>query len=166
MRVGFLRLGIVVLAALSASFLPEKSQTQQTPPMTSTATSKPAAPGSETEAISTNISQFAWTPMVPQMGKDSPVISIVHENPKTHSRQFFIRMPPNFHVPAHFHSANETHTVLEGTFIIEANGKRVALTAGGFNHTPSGVVHEAWTPPDQGALIFVTVDGPYDLLQK
>jgi len=118
------------------------------------------------QVISANASDYEWTPMVPQMGKSSPVITVLHEHSKTHSRQFEIRLPPNFHVPAHFHTANETHTVIEGRFVIEANGKRVALGPGGFNYTPGGIVHEAWTPQDTGALIFVTVDGKYDLLQK
>jgi hypothetical protein len=28
---------------------------------------------------------------------------------------------------------------------------------------PSGMVHEAWSPPDQGNVVFITVDGPWDL---
>lgn len=120
----------------------------------------------ENEPTLNNLTDMEWTPMVPQMGKNSPVIAIVHEHPQIHSRQFLIRMPANFHVPAHFHSANETHTVIEGAFIMEVNNKKVVLKQGGFNYTPARMVHEAWTPPDQGALIFVTIDGPYDLLQK
>jgi quercetin dioxygenase-like cupin family protein len=103
--------------------------------------------------------------MVPEMGKYSPMRTVLHEHPVNHSIQFLIRMPPNFHVPAHFHSANETHTVIEGTFIISVKGKKVALSPGGFNYTPARMMHEAWTPPNQGALIFVTIDGPYDILQ-
>jgi quercetin dioxygenase-like cupin family protein len=66
-------------------------------------------------------------------------------------------------VPAHYHTVNETHTAIEGTFIVQVEGKRTFLQPGGFNYTPANVVHEAWTPADKGALIFVTVDGPYDL---
>lgn len=126
------------------------------------ATAKP-----EIEPVTVNQSDVEWLVMVPQLGKFSPTRALLHEHPQNHSSQFLIRMPPNFHVPAHFHSANETHTVIEGTFIIQVRGQeRVALTPGGFNFTPARVVHEAWTPPDKGALIFVTIDGQYDLLQE
>jgi quercetin dioxygenase-like cupin family protein len=131
---------------------------------------KPVPPSGDSaqaqEPVTVNPSDLEWFAMVPQLGKNSPVQAVLHEHPENHSRQFLIRMPPNFHVPAHFHSANETHTVIEGSFIIQVKGKRVALSPGGFNYTPARVVHEAWTPPDKGALIFVTIDGPYDLLQE
>jgi quercetin dioxygenase-like cupin family protein len=119
----------------------------------------------ETEPVTINQSDVEWQAMVPEMGKYSPMRTVLHEHPVNHSIQFLIRMPPNFHVPAHFHSANETHTVIEGTFIISVKGKKVALSPGGFNYTPARMMHEAWTPPNQGALIFVTIDGPYDILQ-
>jgi hypothetical protein len=28
---------------------------------------------------------------------------------------------------------------------------------------PSKTIHEAWTKPDEGSLVFITVDGPWDL---
>lgn len=129
-------------------------------PATSPAPS--STPATES-ALSIDFSQIQWTPMVPEMGTGSPMRSVLHEHPATHSSQFVIRLPPNFHVPAHYHTVNETHTVIEGTFIVQVEGKRSALQPGGFNYTPANAVHEAWTPPDKGALIFVTVDGPYDL---
>jgi len=114
-------------------------------------------------AISIEFSQILWTPMVPEMGTGSPMRSVLHEHPVTHGSQFVIQLPPKFHVPAHYHTVNETHTVIEGTFIVQVEGKRTALQPGGFNYTPANVVHEEWTMADKGALIFVTVDGPYDL---
>jgi quercetin dioxygenase-like cupin family protein len=121
------------------------------------------SPEAKKQVKSINSTQLDWIIMVPALGKQSPVRALLHEDPVTHSSQFLIRMPPNFHVPAHFHGVNETHTVVEGTFIIQANNERIALKPGGFNYTPAQVVHEAWTPENEGALIFVTVDGPYDL---
>jgi len=74
-----------------------------------------------------------------------------------------IRVPKDFHVPQHWHSANETHTVMNGTFIMKCEGRRQALSPGSFNYIPAKMVHEAWTTPDEGALLFITVDGPWDL---
>lgn len=121
------------------------------------------SPEAVKQVLSVNPSQLEWTMMVPALGKQSPMRAVIHENPGNHGLQFLIRMPPNFHVPAHFHGVNETHTVIEGTFIVQVNHERTTLGPGGFNYTPAQVVHEAWTPPNEGCLIFVTVDGPYDL---
>jgi quercetin dioxygenase-like cupin family protein len=81
----------------------------------------------------------------------------------TKSTQLMIRFPPNYHMPAHWHSANETHTVIEGTFIVEAAGKRAELAKGSFNYTPAKLPHEAWTPPGEGALVYMTMDAADDI---
>jgi mannose-6-phosphate isomerase-like protein (cupin superfamily) len=88
----------------------------------------------------------------------------LHVDPKTGATQLLIRSPANYHAEKHWHSANETHTVLSGTFIMQdANGQRAVLGPGSFNYMPSGMVHEAWSPPNEGNVVFITVDGPWDL---
>jgi len=74
-----------------------------------------------------------------------------------------IRVPKNFDVPQHWHTANETHTIVKGTFIIECEGKRETLGVASFNFVPRKTVHEVWTTADEGALLFITVDGGWDL---
>jgi quercetin dioxygenase-like cupin family protein len=127
-----------------------------------------AAPGmshadSVAHSLNINLSDLKWNRMFPELGEKSSEISILHENPNTHATQLLIRVPKDFHVPMHWHSANETHTVIEGTFVMECEGKRVALNAGGFNYMPAHMRHEAWTTPAQGALLFITVDSAWDI---
>jgi mannose-6-phosphate isomerase-like protein (cupin superfamily) len=74
-----------------------------------------------------------------------------------------IRVPPRFHVPLHWHTANETHTIVSGTFVIECDGKREVLTIGSFSYVPGKMAHEAWTTAKEGALLFITVDGAWDI---
>ena len=114
-------------------------------------------------ALNINVRDLKWNRIFPELGDKSSEISILHEDPSTHATQLLIRVPKNFHVPKHWHSANETHTVIEGTFIMECEGKRAALTAGGFNYMPARMHHEAWTTPTQGALLFITVDSAWDV---
>jgi len=110
-----------------------------------------------------NLNDLKWIRMFPELGDKSSEISILHEDPKTHATQLLIRVPKDFHVPMHWHSANETHTLIQGTFVMECEGKRVALNAGGFNYMPARMRHEAWTTPAQGALLFITVDSAWDI---
>lgn len=104
-----------------------------------------------------------WERILPALGSDSPEIAILRVDPRTHATQLMIRVPANFHVTKHWHTANETHTVVSGTFIMDDRGRRVELGPGSFNYMPGRMVHEAWTRPDQGALLFITVDGAWDV---
>ena len=74
-----------------------------------------------------------------------------------------IRVPKDSHVPLHWHSANEMHTIVSGVFVMECEGLRQALPAGSFNYIPSKMKHEAWTTPEEGTVLFITVDGPRDV---
>ena len=104
-----------------------------------------------------------WYRMAPEIGEDSPEITILHVDSTTHAMHLMIRVPSGFTVPEHWHSANETHTVVQGTFIMECEGVRDTLTAGSFNYIPKRMPHRAWTPDAEGTLLLITVDGPWDI---
>ena len=104
-----------------------------------------------------------WEQMFPEFGAGSPEMVILRVDPKTQATQLMIKTPKGFHVPKHWHTANESHTVLSGRFIMECDGKREELGPGSFNYVPSKMIHEAWTPPDTGALLLITVDGAWDI---
>ena len=96
-------------------------------------------------SVSSGYDALPWQPIVPELGADSPQISILRVDPKTQATQLLIRMPKQMHVPMHWHSANETHTVIKGTMWFEHEGQVHELGAGGFNYLParmhsSGVV--------------------------
>ena len=79
-------------------------------------------------------------------------ISILYTNPTTQATYLVIRGPGNQHVPRHWHSSNETITVLKGTFVVAHDGSedKTELKAGGFAYMPAKMIHEAWTG-DAGA---------------
>jgi quercetin dioxygenase-like cupin family protein len=104
-----------------------------------------------------------WEKIVPELGEKSSEIAILRVDPKTNATHLMIRVPKNFHVPKHWHTANETHTIVKGTFIIEGEGKRQTLGQGSWNYVPSKMAHEAWTKPNEGALLFITVDSAWDI---
>lgn len=108
-------------------------------------------------------SEMKWQRIFPELGARSAEITILRVDPSTQATQLMIRVPKNFHVPKHWHSANETHTIMKGTFILASEGKREALGPGSFNFIPTKMVHEAWTRPNEGALLFITVDSAWDV---
>jgi mannose-6-phosphate isomerase-like protein (cupin superfamily) len=91
--------------------------------------------------------EVQWAKMLPELGEASPEMAILHEDPKTHATQLLIRSPKALHVRKHWHSANETHTVITGTATFECGGKKAEFGPGGFNYIPARMVHEAWTGP-------------------
>lgn len=102
-----------------------------------------------------------WQPIVPELGVDSPEISILRVDPVTRATQLLIRVPTRIHVPMHWHSANETHTVIRGNWTFEYGSQRQDLGPGGFNYIPAEMHHQAWASDD--ALVFITVDSAWDI---
>lgn len=112
-------------------------------------------------AMNAKFQDAKWVKMMPQFGDRSPEIAILRVDPTTHATQLLIRTPAAFHVRKHWHSANETHTVITGTAVFECGGTREALGPGSFNYMPAKMPHEAWSPA--GGIVFITVDGAWDI---
>ncbi len=77
-----------------------------------------------------------WQRIAPEAGEWSPEMAILHVAPGTNATQLMIRVPKGQHVPPHWHTANETHTILSGTFLMECDGQKVELGPGSFNYMP------------------------------
>jgi quercetin dioxygenase-like cupin family protein len=120
----------------------------------------PATSGAS-QAMGARYEDLIWQSMVPELGNDSPQISILRVDPKSNATQLLIRTPKKMHVPIHWHSANETHTMIQGTAVFEHEGKREQFGPGGFNYIPAKMQHQAWT--SGGAVVFITVDGAWDV---
>ena len=146
-------LGTVSLLAILV--LPAQSSTHQDHAATRHAGGDPPA------ALSAGYGDLQWQTMVPELGADSPQISILRVDARTRATQLLIRMPKQMHVPMHWHSANETHTVIKGTWVFEHEGQRHELGPGGFNYLPARMHHQAWASDD--ALVFITVDSAWDV---
>ena len=108
-----------------------------------------------------NLSDLKWDKILPDLGANSPEISVLHVDPKTHATSLLIRTPKAIHVRKHWHTANESHTMIIGTATLACDGKKFDLNPGGFNFMPAKMIHEAWLPTN--SLTFITVDGAWDI---
>src|SRR2546428_12084158 len=111
------------------------------------------ATGGASQAMSAPYEDLRWQTMVPELGNDSPQISILRVDPKTNATQLLIRTPKKMHVPIHWHSANETHTMIQGTAVFEHEGKPQQLGPGGFTYIPATMAHRVWTSERSVAFI-------------
>jgi mannose-6-phosphate isomerase-like protein (cupin superfamily) len=103
-----------------------------------------------------------WQPLLPGVEQGSQ-IAILRVDPKTQATELLMRLPPRSHVRPHYHSANETHVVVRGSFLMAHGDKIEELAPGGFNYMPSKMVHEAWSGPGEDTVLFISLDGPWDI---
>ena len=127
-------------------------------------TTAPPSHGASAHDVYQNTKDLKWEKLVPELGDASPEIAFLHKDPQTGAEQLMIRGQANYHAPRHWHTANETHTVVYGTWTMKHDGgeKEKVLGPGGYNYMPSKMVHEGWVGPE-GNLLFITVDGPWDI---
>jgi pimeloyl-ACP methyl ester carboxylesterase/quercetin dioxygenase-like cupin family protein len=117
-------------------------------------------PDSLPNAMLVPVDSLRWEPR--QGGPDQSQIAIVHVDQKTGATQLYFRMVPGFHVPRHWHTANETNVLVRGTFIVQHDGgERVTMKAGDFNFMPRRMIHQAWTDREE-TILFVSLDGRFD----
>lgn len=140
-------LGILLCAALGLSLAQQKEQKNLIE--------------TSTQALATPYASNQWARIHPDLGARSPEIAFLHIDPTTKATKLMIRSTVAIHVPMHWHSANETHTVLRGSMVFEHEGKRDTLGPGGFNYIPKKMPHQAWLPAN--SLVFITVDGAWDV---
>ena len=113
------------------------------------------------QPIFSKYDDLKWAKILPDLGDSSPEISILRVDPKTQATQLMIRTPKAIHIRKHWHSANETHTILQGIATLACDGKKIELGPGSFNYMPAHMIHEAWLPA--GSLTFITVDSAWDV---
>ena len=127
-------------------------------------TSAPASHDGAAHAIYQKYQDLKWEKLRPELGADSAEITILNVDPKSGATQLMIRCPKNYHAPKHWHTANETHYCVYGNFVmLDQDGKAADLSPGSFNYMPSKMLHEGSSKPDQGNLLFISVDGPWDI---
>src|SRR5256885_2034360 len=85
------------------------------------------------QAVFKNYSDLKWSKILPDLGDASPEICILSVDPKTQATKLLIRAPKAIHVRKHWHSANETHTIILGTQTFACDGKRIEQGPGSFN---------------------------------
>ncbi len=136
------------------------TQANPSPASSATASSLPVAENTNAPEFK-KLSEIKWDKILPDLGENSPEISILHVDPTTHATQLLIRTPKAIHVRKHWHTANESHTMIIGTARFECEGIKAEIGPGGFNYMPAKMVHEAWLPAN--SLTFISVDSAWDI---
>jgi quercetin dioxygenase-like cupin family protein len=79
-----------------------------------------------------NNEDLTWEKMLPELGENSPIFSILRVDPKTKETTLKIHFPKAIYIPKHTHNKSETHILLGGTHLFEHNGKRYKVKEHGY----------------------------------
>jgi hypothetical protein len=71
-----------------------------------------------------NVSDLKWDKVIPDLGESSPEICFLRVDPKTHATSLLIRTSKAIHVRKHWHTANESQTMISGKAMLACEGKR------------------------------------------
>jgi quercetin dioxygenase-like cupin family protein len=109
------------------------------------------------QTVHTNQPDLKWEKMLPELGKHSPMYSILRVDPQTEATTLLIEFPTAIHIPKHTHEKSETHFLIEGSHLFENNetGERFEVSKGGYFYLPGKILHEAWVPAGAKALIIL-----------
>jgi quercetin dioxygenase-like cupin family protein len=107
--------------------------------------------------------RLTWQRIAPELGEDSPEVAAVDCGGDAKVTRRFVRAPRRIHVPRHTHASTEAVIVVRGaaTFACDRCGEPKALGVGDIAHIPGECVHQAWL--EEGTVLFVTLEGPWDL---
>jgi quercetin dioxygenase-like cupin family protein len=86
---------------------------------------------------------------------------VLHVDAKTKATKLIIRCPKAIHIRKHWHTGNETHTIISGKATFACDGKKVEQDVGSFNFLPGKMVHEGWVTDN--SIAFITVDTAWDV---
>ena len=127
---------------------------------------KPAAappPAAAAGMMVMNQKDLKWENIIPEWGMKSPRAAMLRVDPKSKATQMLIWQAKGTHVPRHWHSANESVTIIRGTFILECEGQRMEMKQGDWGYINAKKIHQAWSGAREDVLLLVMTDGAWDV---
>src|SRR5215470_14209304 len=98
-----------------------------------------------------------WELMLPELGKDSPLFTLLRVDPQTDATTLLIDFPTAIHIPKHTHEKSETHIILRGSHLFENSDtrQRYEVRERGYFYMAGHIPHEAWVPAGSQAIIIL-----------
>jgi len=107
--------------------------------------------------------QGQWMPF-PDVFPPGAQFKVIHGNPATGAATFYMRFPPGYNVPWHFHVPVETVLVDKGTLQFEVRGgQKSSLGEGSSVRMPSRVPHRASCSSSGDCMIYLESSDAFDI---
>jgi quercetin dioxygenase-like cupin family protein len=113
-------------------------------------------------AISANDAGLKWGPCPPLFPKGCE-IAVLHGDPAKPNADVFLRVPPKYEIPTHWHTSPERMVLVSGKLKIEYSGHAASpLKAGTYAYGPAKIPHKASCANAGPCVLFIAFESPVD----
>jgi quercetin dioxygenase-like cupin family protein len=130
---------------------------------TATAAEEPMAPAGEKPlAFTTADTTLQWGPC-PQIFPKGCEIAVLHGDPAQPNADVFLRVPPSYTIPPHWHTSAERMVLVAGELLVEYLGHKPAtLKVGSYAYGPAKAPHQATCKSEEPCVLFIAFESAVD----
>jgi quercetin dioxygenase-like cupin family protein len=119
-------------------------------------------PAAKALAISSADPSLAWGPC-PPIFPEGCTIAVLHGDPTKPNADVFLRVPPQYVIPPHWHSSAERMVLVTGQLKVTYQGEAAALLeAGHYAYGPAKKPHQAECMSSDPCTLFIAFEGAVD----
>jgi quercetin dioxygenase-like cupin family protein len=150
MKLGANKAAVLGILIMAASCAPENGVGQK-------------APGGEKAlAIAADDPNLTWGPC-PDLFPGDCSIAVLHGDPAADNADVFLKVAPNYEVPAHWHTSPERMTLVSGELHVTYQGQpTVALNVGDYAYGPARLPHRATCVSATPCTLFIAFESAID----
>ena len=113
-------------------------------------------------AIMANDPALTWGPC-PELFPGECKIAVLHGDPSKANADVFLRVPPQYEIPAHWHTSAERMVLVTGELQVTYKGQPPStLSAGNYAYGPAKLPHKASCVSSDACTLFIAFETPVD----
>ncbi len=113
-------------------------------------------------ALSAGDAALKWGPCPPLFPKGCE-IAVLHGDPAKPNADVFLRVPPKYEIPPHWHTSPERMVLVSGKLKVEYGGHSPSvLKAGTYAYGPAKAPHKASCKGAEPCVLFIAFESPVD----
>ena len=151
--------GVIHAAALSAAILVAACTPEASAPTQEPSVSTDAGPAL---AIMASDPALAWGPC-PDLFPGQCIIAVLHGDPSAPNADVFLRVGPQYQIPAHWHTSAERMILVTGELQVTYQGQPAStLSVGNYAYGPARLPHSASCVSTDPCTLFIAFESPVD----
>jgi quercetin dioxygenase-like cupin family protein len=113
-------------------------------------------------ALTADDPQLKWGPCPPFLPKGCD-IAVLHGDPAKSNADVFLRIPPNYTIPPHWHTSAERMVLVSGELKVEYTGHSPStLKPGTYAYGPAKAPHRGSCAATRPCVLFIAFESPVD----
>lgn len=110
--------------------------------------------------------ELQWGPC-PDFMPEGCTIAVLHGDPSKKNVDIFFKVPPNYDIPAHYHSSAERMILVSGELQVTYEGeKEKIMKVGTYAYGPANKLHTAKCLGKDPCVLFIAFEEPLDAFPK